>query len=211
MSLTLKLPGRRALSDFRLDKLLHQAHQALPAITSIRTQYWHFVKLKRALSTTEATTLQALVDLRARLGRRASGARHPSRGAAPRHGVAVGFQGDGHRAPMRPRGSGAYRARNGLPVVGCCGLAPNTSPAARPVAVDSRPHDRDRARFVGPGRDALFHEARPAPLSMVPLSGGLATLKSGESRPRPRSFGRRDRLSARLLRSHVGAIRPMSS
>jgi len=46
MSLTLKLPGRRALSEFRLNKLLHQAKQRLPGLTGVRTQYWHFAKLR---------------------------------------------------------------------------------------------------------------------------------------------------------------------
>src|SRR5262245_17466222 len=61
MSLILKLPGRRALSEFRLNKLLQQATQHLPRLRGIDTQYWHFVKLARTLSGEETATLQALL------------------------------------------------------------------------------------------------------------------------------------------------------
>src|ERR1700749_3135805 len=61
MSLTLKLPGRRALSEFRLSKLLHQAKQHLPGLTGVRTQFWHFIHLRQALSKAELSTLQKLL------------------------------------------------------------------------------------------------------------------------------------------------------
>ncbi|MEO8628167.1 MAG: phosphoribosylformylglycinamidine synthase, partial [Betaproteobacteria bacterium] len=62
MSLTLELPGRRALSEFRLEKLLQQAQTALPGIVGIRTQYWHFAKLAREISRDEQAKLNALLS-----------------------------------------------------------------------------------------------------------------------------------------------------
>jgi phosphoribosylformylglycinamidine synthase len=57
----LRLPGRRALSDFRLTKLLAQARAALPGLITIRTQYWHFVKVRRPLEPRARALLEALL------------------------------------------------------------------------------------------------------------------------------------------------------
>jgi phosphoribosylformylglycinamidine synthase len=61
MPTVLRLPGRPALSDFRLDKLLHSARKAIPALRGLRTQYWHLVKLKRPLDGREREVLDALL------------------------------------------------------------------------------------------------------------------------------------------------------
>ena len=61
MSLIIKLPGRRALSDFRIAKLLVQLRRELRDIRAIRTQYRHFAKLKRVLSPAEGKTLASLL------------------------------------------------------------------------------------------------------------------------------------------------------
>ena len=61
MSLTVKLPGRRALSDFRIAKLLPQVKAQLRDVHAIRTQFWHFAKLRRALSPAEGKTLSSLL------------------------------------------------------------------------------------------------------------------------------------------------------
>src|SRR6267142_6040885 len=61
MSLTHKLPGRRALSEFRLHKLLQQARKPLPTLAGIASRYWHFIKLRRPLSEKEAAVLRALL------------------------------------------------------------------------------------------------------------------------------------------------------
>ena len=52
-------PGARALSQFRLDKLLQQAREALPKLAGIRAQYWHFVKLARPLTQSEREVLES--------------------------------------------------------------------------------------------------------------------------------------------------------
>jgi len=61
MPTILRLPGRRALSDFRLDKLLQSIRPALPALRSIETRYWHFVKLREPLSSESLATLERLL------------------------------------------------------------------------------------------------------------------------------------------------------
>ena len=57
----LRLPGARALSAFRLDKLLRQAREALPKLSGIRAQHWHFVKLVRPLAASEQEVLEKLL------------------------------------------------------------------------------------------------------------------------------------------------------
>ena len=61
MPTILRLPGARALSQFRLDKLLQQAREALPKLSGIRAQYWHFVKLVRPLAQGERDVLEQLL------------------------------------------------------------------------------------------------------------------------------------------------------
>ena len=51
------LKGRRALSDFRLAKLL----QSVPASLTLHAEFWHFVELKRALSPPEFERLERIL------------------------------------------------------------------------------------------------------------------------------------------------------
>ena len=43
----LPLPGRKALSDFRLDKLLTGIRTAVPVVAGLDARFWHFVQLVR--------------------------------------------------------------------------------------------------------------------------------------------------------------------
>jgi phosphoribosylformylglycinamidine synthase len=61
MSIVLRLPGRRALSDFRLDKLLAQARRSLPRLAAVHAQFWHFAQLRRPPSAQEQAVLEALL------------------------------------------------------------------------------------------------------------------------------------------------------
>jgi phosphoribosylformylglycinamidine synthase len=61
MPLVLRLPGRRALSAFRLRKLVSQLRRSLPAVTAVQARFWHFVQLRRALSAHEREVLEALL------------------------------------------------------------------------------------------------------------------------------------------------------
>ena len=62
MTQILRLPGEAALSPFRLDKLLAQL--ARFEISTLRTQFWHFVQLARALSAREEEILAALLPVK---------------------------------------------------------------------------------------------------------------------------------------------------
>jgi phosphoribosylformylglycinamidine synthase len=56
----LHLRGRRALSDFRLAKLLDGARSELPSLT-LHTEFWHFAECDGALSEAERQRLEALL------------------------------------------------------------------------------------------------------------------------------------------------------
>ncbi|HZQ61176.1 MAG TPA: phosphoribosylformylglycinamidine synthase [Casimicrobiaceae bacterium] len=60
----LTLRGRRALSSFRIAKLLDSLRQARPvhAITRLSAAFWHFVELDRELDRDEARTLHRLLE-----------------------------------------------------------------------------------------------------------------------------------------------------
>ena len=60
MSQLIRLRGRSALSNFRLQKLLQTASLAIPALR-IYGEYWHFVKTGRALSDAEFKRLERVL------------------------------------------------------------------------------------------------------------------------------------------------------
>ncbi len=57
----LKLRGRNALSDFRLNKLLSTLKTTLPAIAGVQAEFWHFAALSRKLTDAETTILQRIL------------------------------------------------------------------------------------------------------------------------------------------------------
>ncbi len=169
MSLIVKLPGRRALSDFRIAKLLSQVRSQVASASAIRTQFWHFVKLRRALSPAEGRTLSSLLTYGP-----AFKDEHLSDGivlVVPRLGT------------ISPWSSKA------TDIAHHCGLDAveriERGTAYRIEGIDVRTL-RDDASIVGllhdrmtevvldslSAADALFHEARPAPLETIDLLGG---------------------------------------
>ena len=58
----LTLPGSRALSRFRLIRLLARLRAVTPLITALDAQYLHFVETRRALDPAEQTRLLQLLD-----------------------------------------------------------------------------------------------------------------------------------------------------
>jgi phosphoribosylformylglycinamidine synthase len=61
MSQILRLRGRNALSAFRLSKLTQSVTTAVPRISGIHAQYWHFVQVERTLSPVEARQLERIL------------------------------------------------------------------------------------------------------------------------------------------------------
>ncbi len=57
----LSLPGRKALSDFRLDKLLSAIGTAVPAVTGLDARFWHFVHVVRPLHDEEQAILARIL------------------------------------------------------------------------------------------------------------------------------------------------------
>ncbi|MEX0730634.1 MAG: phosphoribosylformylglycinamidine synthase [Aquisalimonadaceae bacterium] len=57
----LRLSGSRALSRFRLDRLLHAIQGQIPAVTGVDAHHEHFVQLDRDLTVAERGVLEALL------------------------------------------------------------------------------------------------------------------------------------------------------
>ena len=62
MSTILQLRGARALPAFRLGKLLPQLKSIHPGIAGLDAEFWHFVRLERALAPAERQVLERLLD-----------------------------------------------------------------------------------------------------------------------------------------------------
>ncbi|HXF67861.1 MAG TPA: phosphoribosylformylglycinamidine synthase [Burkholderiales bacterium] len=62
MSQVLRLRGRAALSAFRLRKLAQAAAAAVPRLSRIAAEFWHFVQIERALGAEESAKLGRLLD-----------------------------------------------------------------------------------------------------------------------------------------------------
>jgi len=190
MSLTLKLPGRRALSEFRLHKLLQQAKKPLPSLTGIATQHWHFVKLNRPLSEAETATLRELLTYGPVLRQdRAPASRnsHPEDRillVVPRLGTISPWASKatdiarqcGLEAVERIERGTAYQPRG----LNASVLALRLRRALLPLI-----HDRMTETVLDSldAADALFHAAQPVPMETIGvLAGGRAELKSADRR-----------------------------
>ncbi len=57
----LKLRGGNALSSFRLEKLIQALNDAVPAISRIHAEYWHFAAARRALDAQERAVLEKIL------------------------------------------------------------------------------------------------------------------------------------------------------
>jgi phosphoribosylformylglycinamidine synthase len=190
MSLILKLPGRRALSEFRLHKLLQQANKALPALTGVATQYWHFIKLRRTLSAPEDATLRALLTYGPVLRQDSGSVSEPKLPESdillvvPRLGTISPWSSKatdivrqcGLEAVERVERGAAYR----LLGVSAAALTPRVRRALLPLI-----HDRMTETVLESlqAADALFHDTRPAPLATITvMAGGRSALKAADHR-----------------------------
>jgi phosphoribosylformylglycinamidine synthase len=62
MSQILRLRGRNALSTFRLRKLVSSCTTAVPGISDIHAEFWHFVQAARELSSDETARLERILS-----------------------------------------------------------------------------------------------------------------------------------------------------
>src|SRR5689334_6914330 len=173
MSLIVKLPGRTALSDFRIAKLLHQVRTHAPEASAIRTQFWHLVKLKRPLSATEGKVLSSLLTYGPALESTA---------------VFAAGQSSEQAVLVVPRlGTISPWSSKATDIAHRCGLDAveriERGTAYRIEAVDARRlrsspvllallHDRMTETVLDSlsAAEALFHEARPQPMSIIELT-----------------------------------------
>ena len=134
-------------------------------------------------------------------GRRRAGRRR----AAPRHGLAVGLEGDRHRAQLRPRDA-PDRARHRVPAG--AEERPARRRASRLTADElqrrrgaaARPHDRERRLRRARTRAHLFDE-QPARADGARRRARRRPRRAGaaNARVRPGAVRRRDRLPGRRL------------
>jgi phosphoribosylformylglycinamidine synthase len=166
----LSLPGARALSDFRHERLLATARAAVPAVGAVDGRYWHFVALKEALSAAETATLNRLL----RYGPQAE---------------AIETAPTGELLLVVPRvGTISPWSSKATDIVHGCGLT-KVKRVERGVAWHVKTSDgaaldpAERARLAALLHDrmtetvverpiAMFDEAAPTPLALIDVLGG---------------------------------------
>jgi phosphoribosylformylglycinamidine synthase len=163
VAVILKLRGARALSDFRLARLLARLQQAHPGVRSVAAEFWHFVEADAEPGAAERALLERLLEYGAPAGE-APGELFlvvPRLGTiSPWSSKATDIARNCGLALVRriERGT-AYR-------VACRG--PLAGPERRAVA--SLLHDRMTETVLGAAHEAeaLFRHVAPAPLATVP-------------------------------------------
>jgi len=182
MSLTLTLPGRRALSDFRLQKLLTQARKLVPDLTEVRTQYWHFVRVRRALSDAEAAALRALLTYGP-----ASSEEHLADDillVVPRPGTLSPWASKATDIARQCALEAIERIERGMAFKLRRATASKLTAAQRRALLPLI-HDRMTEAVLDSlaAAEVLFHETRPAPLAFVELRArGRAALEAADRR-----------------------------
>jgi len=177
MPTILRLPGARALSQFRLDKLLKQARQALPKLTGIRAQYWHFAKLARPLAQSEREVLEKLLTYGPRSGH--EDLHETVALVVPRLGTISPWSSKATDIAHACGLDAVERLERGMavcfePAAGIA-LDPDGRRSLMPLI-----HDRMTETVLTSleEADALFHEAKAQPLQQVDLLGrGSAALE----------------------------------
>jgi phosphoribosylformylglycinamidine synthase len=175
----LSLPGARALSDFRHERLLAAARAAVPDIETVDGRYWHFVALIADLNAAETATLNRLLRY---------GPQSEAIETAP----------SGELLLVVPRvGTISPWSSKATDIVHRCGLV-KVKRVERGVAWHVKTNDgaaldpAERARLAALLHDrmtetvveqpiAMFDEAAPTPLALVDvLGGGHAALAAAD-------------------------------
>jgi phosphoribosylformylglycinamidine synthase len=167
MSTVLRLPGRRALSDFRLQKLTAQAKQVLPRLTAVHAQFWHFVALRRPLEAPEREILEALLTYGPKSAREETGA---GLLVVPRVGTISPWSSKAtdiaHQCGLEAVERIERGTHFGIELHAGARVDGATLAQIAPLV-----HDRmtETVMFEFSDADALFHHATPAPLQQVGL------------------------------------------
>jgi phosphoribosylformylglycinamidine synthase len=162
MATILKLRGARALSEFRLAKLLASLQQVYPGVRGLRAEFWHFVEAAAAPDGAERALLERLL----RYG-------EPAQAGEPRGELFLAVPRLGTISPWSSKAtdiarncglSGVLRIERGIAYT-----LELDGPAGR-EAIGALLHDRMTETVLASFDDAeeLFRHVAPRPLERVP-------------------------------------------
>ncbi len=176
MSIVLKLRGARALSDFRLAKLLPQLKQVHPGIAGVAAEFWHFAELERALSAEEERLLARLLHYGEAAQDLPPEAGAPGRAAAPGDAMFLVVPRLGTISPWSSKATDIVR-NCGLAAVlrverGTAYYVKGSVPREAREHTAALLHDRMTETVLGALEEAaqLFRHVPPRPLGRVPLA-----------------------------------------
>ncbi len=175
MSTILKLRGARALSEFRLAKLLPRLQRIHPGVRRAQAEFWHFVELDAAPRREARTLIERLLEYGAPLKRRRAGAAPFV--VVPRLGTISPWSSKATEIARNCGLDGVRRIERGT--VFHLSVSGELDGAAR-LALGALLHDRMTETVLGSldAADALFRHVAPRPLGRVALSaGGRAALE----------------------------------
>jgi phosphoribosylformylglycinamidine synthase len=175
----LRLPGGRALSSFRRERLLACVRELVPALRDIEARYWHFLGLTAELTASETATLHRLLRY---------GPQSDAMEAVPTGELLLVVPRVGTISPWSSKATDILhhcglakvkRVERGVAwYLGKEGNAPLT--AEERARLLPWLHDR-MTETVVLQPVALFDEAQPAPLRVIEvLRGGRAALQSAD-------------------------------
>ena len=163
MSMVLRLRGARALSGFRLTKILPQLQAIHGAVRGIDAAYWHFVATDRPLDSGETALLARLLDY----GEPAAGAKGTLFLVVPRIGTISPWSSKATDIARNCGLAGVRRIERGIAY-----SLTGTIPAQQRAALAAPLHDRMTETVLAniEDADALFAHVPPRPLGHVPLA-----------------------------------------
>jgi phosphoribosylformylglycinamidine synthase len=181
MSLIIRLRGSNALSAFRATKLSQFVTAAVPRVTAIQAEFWHFAQLSRALSRDETARLERVLTYGPESF--AVEARGELMLVVPRLGTISPWSSKATEIARHCALEAVERIERGT----ACWIA---TIDGKPLAATERDalasllHDRMTETVLGSLDDAarIFDHIKPVPLATVDLQkGGIAALKRANS------------------------------
>ncbi len=172
----LTLPGSRALSRFRLVRLLARLRAVTPLITALDAQYLHFVETRRALDPAEQTRLLQLLDDGGETVDPTAASPSAAWLIVPRFGTISPWSSKATDIAEVCGLDGVVRIERGV----CFGVAlAEPLPARERTAIAALLYDRMTETVLEHASEAatLFAQQPPRPLRQVALAGGRAALE----------------------------------
>ncbi|RFA24806.1 phosphoribosylformylglycinamidine synthase [Alkalilimnicola ehrlichii] len=169
----LRLRGKPALSEFRLQKLLAAAQAIAPEIEAIGSEYHHFVDLERALTADEQKVLDRLLDYGPNLPAQAGSGLKLL--VTPRPGTLSPWSTKATDIARNCGLNGIRRIERG--VAYCLQGVTDQLSEQQLVAIKALLHDRmtEVVWSDAGGVEGLFSQAAPAPVASIDLLGGGRT------------------------------------